>query len=339
MLQRGEGRTGRFAAGTLWAVDTIRFVGHARGGRCVFCHDGLLGQVSRCDDCRAAWHDECLEGGRCPTLGCSAPAVSPSVGVPARPLPPPAAAPATTIVTPTEPGPPPRRRPDEPRWVRRRDGRVPRLRARFGPYSRLMWSGLVHLALLVACLGGVVALLPASWEGLAEATSEGPWRFLALLLGCGVGLACTGLGARYSARWLLRLPGVIRELGVLLDQTRPTLMDLEVLVLPDARGVQRWCARLTGRPGGPEAGRRYDLAVNLLLTPWWVTMWGRRPARPVLVYGLPPPGPYVIEFEDGALALVHPDEATPGLIEVPRPPPEQRAGGRRRGRKRRGHGR
>ncbi len=318
-------------------MDTIRFVGHARGGRCVFCHDTLGGPTVRCEECRAAWHGECLEGGRCPTLGCSAPVVA----APA-PVLPPAPAATTTIVTPGETSPPREWRASEPRWVRRRGRRVPGLLARVGPYSRLLWSGLAHLALLLACAGliGVALLHPAAWRTVAEAAHEGLWSLLMILLGGALHVACAGLGARYAARWLLRLPGVGRELAQLLDSATPTLMDLEVLVLPDARGSGRWCARLTGRPGGPEAGHRYDLAVNLLLTPWWVTMWGRRPARPVLVYGLPPPGPYIIEFEDGALALVHPDDTRPGLLEVPRAPPAQRVGGRRRRRKkRRGHGR
>ncbi len=335
--------TGRVAPATLSAVDTIRFVGQARGGRCVFCHDTLGGETARCEECRAAWHRECLEGDRCPTLGCSAPAVALAVpAAPAPPAPPAAAAAATTIVVAQERSPPPRGRPHEPRWVRRRAGRVPGLLARVGPFARLLWSGLAHLALLSLCAGtiGVTLLHPAVWQALSEAASEGLSRLLTLLAGGALLVAWAGWLARYSARWLLRLPGVVGELGVLLDRTTPTLMDLEVLVLPDARGMKRWCARLTGRPGGPEAGRRHDLAVNLLLTPWWVTMWGHRPPRPVLVYGLPPPGPYVIEFEDGALALVHPDEARPDLLEVPRAPPAQQVGGRRRRRKkRRGHGR
>lgn len=322
-------------------VDSIRFVGHARGGRCVFCHDGLGLEFTRCEECRAAWHVECLEGGRCPTLGCSAPAAL--VPLPTRATTPATASATTTrIVAEAEPAPPPRPRSDEPRWVRRRTGRVPGLLARVGPYTRLLWSGLAHLALLVGCAAGIGAALlhPAAWRALSGAWAEGASTLLVTLLGGALHVACAAWLARYAGRWLLRLPGVLRELGELLDRTAPVVMDLEVLPLPDARGMTRWCARLQGRPGGPQAGRRYDLAVNLLLTPWWVTMWGRRPARPVLVYGLPPPGPYVIEFEDGALALVHPDETAPGLLEVPQEPAGQRPGGRRRRRKkRRGHGR
>lgn len=39
--------------------------------------------------------------------------------------------------------------------------------------------------------------------------------------------------------------------------------------------------------------------------PWWLRF---KEGERVLVYGLPPPGPYILEFEDGLLALLHPDE-------------------------------
>jgi hypothetical protein len=61
----------------------------------------------------------------------------------------------------------------------------------------------------------------------------------------------------------------------------------------------KWFAKLAG------GGHRLSLSIAGILPPGWLRR--RCESQPVLVYGLPPPGPYIIEFPDGALALVHPD--------------------------------
>lgn len=120
--------------------------------------------------------------------------------------------------------------------------------------------------------------------------------------------ACVGLffGVGFfvaGARWLLRLPPVWVELGQLLDHTTPTAMRLRVFKRGSGKSTTYW-ARL--RPAQEEYSARDELELKLdgLLPPWWLT---RQDGARVLVYGLPPPGPYVLEFEDGWLALVHPD--------------------------------
>ena len=245
----------------------IRFVGRARGGRCVLCHDGLGAGATGCDACSATWHPECLTTGRCPTLGCGqgvapegARAADDKAGV------------APDVVEP-----------------RGRPGRA----ARFGPTARLAWSTLAHAALL---LGGLFMGVVGTSEGIARGE-----------LGAVAGGIATALGGLwFGGRGLLRLRRIAREVSYLLEHGAPVLMDLEVRCLNTGRH-REWCVRLRGRPGGPYAGRTFDLPTSFLLTPWWVTIHGEQEARPVRVWGLPPPGPYIIEFPGGALALVQPD--------------------------------
>ncbi len=271
----------------------IRLVGRARGGRCVFCHDGLQGDVERCPECRAAWHEDCRPtDGHCHTLGCTAPAPLPAGrgrGVHRAVEPPP----STRPVRPA------------PAWTtgRRRPGWL----ARLGPYSRLAMSALAHTTVLLAIMGlGLVALAHADqvWRTLLKGDHDGPNSpFVALLI-----ILCCLVPAlaavAWCGAWLLRLPGVVGELHELLEQTTPVLMELSVEHESDDDSTTYY-AHLRGRHG-EYLGQNHRFRIGGLLPPWWLTAFTRI-REPVLVYGLPPPGPYVIEFESGALALLHPD--------------------------------
>jgi hypothetical protein len=274
-------------------VSRIRLVGRARGGRCVFCHDSLQGEVERCPECRAAWHDDCRPtDGHCHTLGCTAPAPQP-------------AGRRRGLQRAVEPPTSTRHARPAPAWTtsRRRPGWL----ARFGPYSRLVMSGLVHASLGLGLLVALVAAIThphAVWDTLVNPKAEDPIPPpLAFLLALG-GVASALAAMAYSGLWLRRLPGVLAELHELLDETTPVLMDLTVEKEQDDETVT-WWVRLEARRG-EHAGHPLRLKVGGLLPPWWLTSF-ERAREPVLVYGLPPPGPYVIEFESGALALLHPD--------------------------------
>lgn len=264
----------------------IRFVGRPRGGRCVYCHDGLQGAVHHCPGCGAAWHPECSAETagrrRCPTIGCSGPAPDAELrrGRRREPLPEP----------PSEQG---------PRAPHRRPGAL----ARLGPYTRLVFSGVVHtffLSVAMACLLWGLTHPSAVWEAACKG-KHGPNPWPVALLFCCATAGILGLALWYCGRWLLQLPGVWRELGQLLDETTPVAMRLSIYTTGSGKS-RRTHARLR-RPEGGRADE-LDLSLEGLLPPWWVS---RHDGARVLVYGLPPPGPYVLEFEDGWLALVHPD--------------------------------
>lgn len=253
----------------------IRIVGRARGGRCVYCHDTLSDDVARCPECRAAWHRDCgAEATRCPTIAC--------------------------------PGPAPAREPTRPGWTV--DRRAPSRAARLGPYLRLVVSGLFNLVVVLGVLAIVlwaVTHWPQFWDALCHGKRgryEGPVAALLKLLGLGLLVALFG---GLCGSWLLRLPAVAAETRLLLDSTTPVLMYLSTYTVRSGKHTQRW-ARLYGRHG-EYAGAVHEMKLGGLLPPWWLTSqsWND---HPVLVYGLPPPGPYVLEFEDGLLALVHPDD-------------------------------
>ncbi|MBX3466128.1 MAG: hypothetical protein KF878_04405 [Planctomycetes bacterium] len=265
----------------------IRFVGRPRGGRCVYCHDGLQGAVHHCPGCGAAWHPECSAETagrrRCPTIGCSGPAPDAELRRGRRREPLPSRLPPEA----------------EPRAPHRRPGAL----ARLGPYTRLVFSGVVH-SLTFSVASGLLlwALTHPSglWEAASTHRGHNPWP-IALLLCCML-LCVLGLGVWYCGQWLLRLPGVWRELGQLLDETTPVAMRLSIYSTGSGKS-RRTYARLVPVEGrGPQED--LNLQLDGLLPPWWVS---RHDGARVLVYGLPPPGPYVLEFEDGWLALVHPD--------------------------------
>ncbi|MEZ6185282.1 MAG: hypothetical protein R3F62_09775 [Planctomycetota bacterium] len=56
-----------------------REVAASDGVRCAYCHDGFEQAAARCGGCGTLLHAECRrELGRCPTPGCSAPALAPT---------------------------------------------------------------------------------------------------------------------------------------------------------------------------------------------------------------------------------------------------------------------
>jgi len=161
------------------------------------------------------------------------------------------------------------------------------------------------LSTLLCLVSGVYLSWPVfGWSGFAALAFSGRKKDPgALLIILAVVSLVVFLGALH---WLLRLPGVFREVNHLLDSTEPTLMQLTVhkRVTTDSKGrtSTSWDATLVG--GTPPT----TLSVSLggFLPPGWLRSTGLRDT-PVLVYRLPPPGPYLIELEDGRLAVVHPD--------------------------------
>lgn len=158
---------------------------------------------------------------------------------------------------------------------------------------------------LVCLVSGAYLSWPVfGWSGFAALAFSGRKKdpgVLLILLALASAAAFLG-----TLRWLLRLPGVFREVNHLLDSTEPTLMQLTVHkhVTTDSKGrtSTRWDATLVG--GTPPT--MLSLSLSGFLPPAWLRSTGLS-GTPVLVYGLPPPGPYLIELEDGRLAVVHPD--------------------------------
>lgn len=264
----------------------IRFIGRARGGRCVYCHDSLAGAVQTCPECSATWHDDCGDGApRCPTRGCSGPAP----GTAARP----GRRRTSVRSAPTR----------APRDALPIDRGPPSASARFGPYSRLVLSAL--LTTLGAAVATAYLLWPiVHWSGFWHMCSTDrrghpqPAALGAVFAIMTVGFALLCLLAVCS--WLRRIPAVFREVSSLLDDTTPTAMRLSVTSEGSGKHI-RWTATLVGD------GQTLSLSLGGLLPPGWLRKKWAYVDQPVLVYGLPPPGPYIIEFRDGALALVHPD--------------------------------
>lgn len=255
-------------------MGNIRVVGRARGGRCVFCHDSLGGDVRHCGGCGATWHSDCGVTG-CPTLGCS------------RPTPDAQQRRGATKHMSVEPA---------------HKGK-PGLAARVGPYTRLVMSGLFGAAMVTAVVvffGWVLTHPGGYWEfcmtGKRGRVEPVPLAVLKAVMF----LFLPGMFGWAMARWLFALPRVWKEVGQLLDSTTPTAMRLGVFSTGSGK-KKRWYATLKALSGGE------PLTISLygLLPPWWLF---RQDGKHVLVYGLPPPGPYVLEFEDGWLALVHPDD-------------------------------
>jgi hypothetical protein len=189
-------------------VGEIRFLGRARGGRCVYCHDSLAGSVQTCPECSATWHEDCGQGARrCPTTGCSGPAPGASsrrgrkrnwhqVLTPA--------------VTEDEPA-----RTDRPR---------PGFRARFGPYVRLLLSTLWNTT--AACAATAYLLWPLlNWTSFWKFCSTGKnGSHNPALLAALLGLFWTAVavwGLLVTVRWLWKVPSVVREVASLLDDTHP----------------------------------------------------------------------------------------------------------------------
>ncbi len=246
--------------------------------------------MRRCPECSAAWHPDCGAAStraRCPTIGCSGPAPDAEErrGRQRRP----AAAPRADWTTIT---------PDRPR-------RRPGLAARLGPYVRLVVSGLLTTALLTGATAFL--LYPLSdpsgfWKAMSTGKrgSHTPWPIALVQTLVLMGMA--GAAVWLAAGWLRRLPSVWRELGQLLDDTTPTAMRLGIHTTGSGKSKKRW-ATLT--PSGGSSAGGLTIQLDGVLPPWWLN---HQDGARVLVYGLPPPGPYIFEFEDGWLALVHPDD-------------------------------
>lgn len=240
-----------------------------------------------CPECGAAWHPDCgaeATRARCPTIGCTGPAPAAELRRGRRRQ---AATERSDGAAPARP--------------RRRPG----LAARLGPYVRLVISGLVTTLFLAgasAFLLWPVLGTASFWKAMSTGKrgSHVPWP-LALLESVML-LGMAGVFAWLCVRWLLRLPSVWSELGQLLDDTTPTAMTLGIYTTGSGKKKKRW-ARLTPR-SGPRS-QELTLQLDGILPPWWL---GFQDGARVLVYGLPPPGPYILEFEDGWLALVHPDD-------------------------------
>lgn len=240
--------------------------------RCVYCHDLVGGKDAPCARCGAFLHVDCrAQLTRCPTIGCAEPLLRTAVAL-RRPVP--AHEPLTG-------------------GAGLRDGARPGGRARSGPYARLLLSALLNLVLVGAVIGGgVAALLASPWSvagglGLIPVTAAGLFGLLV---------------ASASVRWLLRLPRVFRDVGRLLDQSRPTSMVLDVVSARDGES-RRWEAQLRRTHDSPPV---CALPLRGLLVPRWL----RRPlgGQRVWVWGWPgsPGGPYLLELPGGRLALLHP---------------------------------
>lgn len=245
--------------------------------------------MRHCPECAAAWHPDCgavATRPRCPTIGCTGPAPNAQVRNGKR----------------RGPAPSPR---DAASPLAERPGRRPVLAARLGPYVRLVVSGVVTTLLLAAATAFLlwpVLGTAGFWKAMSTGKrgSHVPWPVA--LLESVMFLVLAGVCVWLSARWLLRLPSVWRELGQLLDDTSPTAMRLGIYTTGSGKSKKRW-ARLTPLSG--HRSQELTLRLDGILPPGWL---GSRDGARVLVYGLPPPGPYVFEFEDGWLALVHPDD-------------------------------
>lgn len=176
-------------------------------------------------------------------------------------------------------------------------------RTRRGDAVAALRRSAIWTACLMLASGAYLSWPLMSWSSFMKVASvEEDGGGLIVLLVLGVAALCTFLG---TLHWLCRLPGVFREVNHLLDSTEPTLMRLTVRkrVTPDSDGqaTTSWEASLAG--DGPDS--RLSFTVSGFLPPRWLRserFWN----TPVLVYGLPPPGPYLIELEDGSLAVVHP---------------------------------
>jgi hypothetical protein len=264
-------------------MDEVRIIGRssARAPRCVFCHDDLAPEeIASCPACAATWHPDCARGAAsCPTRGCAGPPPDPRA--PRRP---------TTIVRPAPPPAPPAPPAPHPR---------PGPWARVGPYARLALAATLTSLGALASGGIVLALLVNTPRLLREVASVHDVEldiFVAFVLG--LLLLVAGFGLRAAVRWLRGFPGLAREVRRLLDEETPEPMVLGVRAQPAPGGTTYW-AILSGQ------GVHRELRLSGLFPPWWLLRERRR--AEVHVYGLRSPGPCIIEFADGWLALVHPD--------------------------------
>lgn len=244
----------------------IRIISRSRGGRCVYCHDGLDALAVSCPACHARWHADCCDPAlaRCPTLGCpEAPPGAPALDVRARPR-------------------GRRRRPlPSAGWVDAWTG--PSTSARRWLRVRLAMGFVLAGLGVVGAAAGISTALLRPWAEVQP-----------FLLGC---LVLFVVGA-LSVLAMRRASRLFFDVTRLLDDARPALRFLSVV--PPAEEGQRWAVRLEGPEGTPPLG----VGLSDQLAPRWLRRRRFR-QEPVLVYGLESPrGPYVIELRDGRLALL-----------------------------------
>jgi len=235
--------------------------------------------MASCEGCGADMHQDCRrELGRCPTLGCAASAK--------------AGATSSIVRDPTD-GPEARPSAHHP---------SPRPWARLGPYARLAFSGTLTLLFVLGCIG--FFLWPIlSWETFwhfvaTNKRGQDPSALRALFFGGALAAGAGGAGF-WALTWLIQVPAVFAEVRQLLDETEPVPMLLTIRKEGTGKETKHY-ADLRG------TGAAISLHLGGILPPWWLLR--ARPGTRVYVYGLPPPGPYLIEMPSGLLALVHPDD-------------------------------
>jgi hypothetical protein len=270
----------------VWVSGWIQIVGRTEARRCPYCHDLLRDEATLpCRRCDVQLHTDCWdELDVCPCAGC-----------PGRPVR------QARALSPRQ-----ARLRAERRARRARIEELQRTReateleaearrprsdygARFSLYGRLLVSALAHLLGFVVSLGGLILLL-GNFRAAAEALSMG-MIFLVLLAFVTLYL---------SAKWLVRVPRVFFALGRMLDEERPRPARLTVTREEDDR--PGYFANLH------VGGRAYRFRLTELLRPGWLD--ARHTNARVWLYGQQHSWdpPWVIEFDDGWLALVYPED-------------------------------
>ncbi len=247
----------------------IRVVGRQNtNARCAICHGALGRRPSECSACGVGTHADCVAAhGRCPTLGCAGTASA-------------AGAPLVRAASAHRP---------------------PASSARFGPYARLVSSAVIT-SLITLLLAAYLTWPLFSWHSFwdfATRTKRGGHDESSGAVTMLITFPMALVGIAFAVRWLLRIPAVFREVRHLLDDTVPVPMTISTYARRQGKKTV-WYAKLEGA-GQP----MLDLEIGGLLPAGWLR--SMPPRTQVLVYGLPPPGPYLIELPDGRLALVHPD--------------------------------
>ena len=255
--------------------------------RCAFCHDQLEAVGRECADCKTELHLDCWREVRvCPTAGCGAtPPPSGIRGAPRRHASPRPRRGGREHVTNDQ---------DLIAWAEEtsRRGRVVGSAARLGIYLRLILSLGLNLAILlcVVLAAGFMAFSLISETRLGFSTLVVIAILLAILF-----------GGYLAVSWLVRWPGVWKEVGRLLNGAQPQPMRLRV-----------WKTEL-GRSTTTHAEFRSlsvpcvlkVITVQGVLPPRWLRQVCAR--KPVLVYGFEDrEPPFLVEDTSGQIALVSP---------------------------------
>ncbi len=264
----------------------IRIIGKRRsGGRCAYCLDQLQeSEAETCVGCGAGMHAACKqELGGCPSIGCKyatvrfrtpAPRNTRDVGEQVR--------------LPHEAG--------------RTSRQPPGWRVRFGPFARMLTRTGVWVALLLvtgALLVGAALNFESTWAALCETKSGGHSAFEGTFVGLG-GIAFAGFILYSGINWLRRLPGVWSRVDRLLDDGYVMPARLRTYSTGSGKSTTWWAVLTPIGTGGAE--RRVDIAG--IVTPSWIR---NRSGQRVWVHGFEDPDEtFVVEFEDGLLALLDP---------------------------------